>query len=123
LKPGDRTPIPTIAQVVERATAICDPTGTDTAVRALYDAFEDDERPSTAPEDLAAELGETVRAVDPEGDSPAALMAVASAVWLATNMDQAERHEHVLREAARLRYGTDAPATVADWLAERQIDV
>lgn len=121
MKPGDRTRIPTVAEAVRDATAICDPEGTDTVVTALFEAFEDDERPATAAEDLGGELGETVSGIDPDGDSPAAAMAVACAVWLATNPDQAHAHEHVLREAARLRFEGEPPEHVGDWLAERGV--
>jgi hypothetical protein len=91
-------------------------------VQALYDGFEDDDRPATAAEDLGRELDETRVAVDPDGDSAAAKMAVASAVWLATNIEQADRREHVLREAARLHFRGELPEPVADWLAAQGVD-
>jgi hypothetical protein len=117
VRPGDRKPIPTVAEAVERAAAICDPDGHDDAVRALIESFEDDERPVTAVEDLSGELTSVARGIDPEGDSPAAEMTAAAAVWLSTNADQADDRPHVLREAARLHFGGDPPPHVADWLA------
>ncbi len=120
---GDRHEIPSVADAVGRATALCDPDGTDTAVQALYSGFEDDERPATAAEDLAGELQRTLEAVDADGDSPGARMAVATAVWLATNPDRADDREHVLREAARLHFHGDPPEEVGAWLAERKVSV
>ena len=118
MRPGDRTRIPTVAEVVTKAAAITDPDGDDAAVRGLIDSFEDDDRPVTAVGDLAGELTSVEEGIDPEQDSPAAEMTVAAAVWLSTNPDQEHHHhrEHVLRESARLHFhGAPAPR-VADWL-------
>ena len=125
MKPGDHERIRTVSEVVREATAICDPNGTETAVTALFEGFEDDDRPATAPEDLAGELLETVDAIDPEGDDPAARAAAAAAVWLATNPAQAGNGngEHVLREGARLVFEGSPPAPLAAWLAERGVEL
>ncbi len=123
MKPGDRTTVPTVSQVVRDGAAICDPDGTDTAVTALFEAFEDDERPATASSDLAGELLDTVDGIDPDADSPAARMTAASAAWLATNPDQEHAAEHVLQEAARLVFDGDPPAQVTAWLEERGVAV
>lgn len=104
-----------------RATALCDLTGTDTAVRALNDGFEDDDRPATAVEDLSGELEETVFAVGGDRPSPAALMSAAVAVWLATNFGQGSDRGRVLREAARLRFGSKPPPEVEAWLADERV--
>lgn len=117
MKPGDRQQIPTVAEAVRRAAALCDPAATDWAVTALLESFEDDDRPATAVEDLVGELGSTVGGVDPEGDSPAAAMTAAAAVWLSTNIDSADDRDRVLRESARLGFGDSVPADVADWLS------
>ena len=116
MKPGDRQGIPTVAEAVTRAAALCDPAAGDWAVTALLESFEDDDRPATAVEDLVGELGSTVGGVDPEGDSPAAAMTAAVAVWLSTNIDSAGDRERVLREAARLGFGDGVPTDVAEWL-------
>jgi hypothetical protein len=49
-------------------------------------------------------------------------MTVASAVWLATNIEQADRREHVLREAARLHFSGSPPEPVATWLVDQGVD-
>jgi len=115
MKAGDRQGIPTVGEAVSKAAALCDPEAADSAVTALLEIFEDDERPATAVDDLVAELGSTVGGVDPEGDSPAAAMVAAAAIWLATNIDADDR-ERVLRESARLSFGDHPPADVAEWL-------
>jgi hypothetical protein len=123
MKPGSRETIPTISEVVREATAICDPEGTDTAVLGLFESFEDDDRPATAAEDLQGELLSTVRGIDPEADSPAALAAAAAAVWLATNPSQADNGDHVLREGTRLVFEGSPPEPVSEWLTARGIQL
>jgi hypothetical protein len=122
VRTGDRNQVPTVAEAVTKAAAICDPDGGDAAVRGLIDSFEDDERPATAVEDLAGELSSTEVGIDPEGDNPAAEMTVAAAIWLSTNPDQEHHHrDHVLLEAARLYFHDDPPPHVAEWLRELRV--
>lgn len=123
MKPGSRETIPTISEVVREAMAICDPEGTDTAVIGLFESFEDDDRPTTAAEDLQGELLSTVRGIDPDGDSPAALAAAAAAVWLATNPSQADNGDHVLREGSRLVFEGNPPEPVSEWLTARGVEL
>jgi hypothetical protein len=123
MRPGNHERIPTVSEAVREATAICDPEGAETAVTALYDGFEDDDRPTTAVEDLAGELLETVRAIDPEEDQPAAWAAAGAAVWLATNPSQADNGDHVLREGARLVFNGNPSRPLAEWLALRGVNV
>jgi hypothetical protein len=115
--------IPTVSEVVREGTAIADPDGTETAVSALYDGFEDDDRPVTAVEHLAGELLTTVRAIDPEGDEPAALAAAAAAVWLAGHPDQTDKGDRVLREGVRLVFDGKPAEPLAQWLEERGVEV
>lgn len=123
MRPGDRTEVPTVSEIVTKAAAICDSDGGDAAVRGLIDSFEDDDRPASAVEDLRGELASTERGIDPDQDTPAAQMTVAAAIWLSTNPDQEHHHqEHVLREASRLYFHGEPPADVADWLRERGIE-
>ena len=121
MRPGDRTEIPTVSEVVGKAAAICDPEGDDAAVRGLIDSFEDDDRPVTAVEDLAGELASVEEGIDPDALNPAAEMTVAAAVWLSTNPDQEREREHVLRESARLYFHDAPPLHVADWLDEMRV--
>jgi hypothetical protein len=121
MKPGSREEVPRISEAVRDATAICDPEGSETAVFALMEAFEDDDRPATASEDLRGELLSTVRAIDPEGEDPAAWVAAATAVWLATNPGQRESGDHAIREGVRLVFEGEPPPPVGDWLAARGV--
>jgi hypothetical protein len=123
VKPGSRETIPTISEVVREAAAIVDPDGSDDAITAFFTSFEDDDRPTTAAEDLRGELFSTVEGVDPEGDDPAALAAAAAAFWLATNPSQADNGDHVLREGSRLAFEGSPPEPLADWLAARGVEL
>jgi hypothetical protein len=123
MKPGNRETIPTISEVVREAAAICDPEGTDTAITGFFESFEDDDRPTTAAEDLQGELLSTVQGIDPEGDDPAALAAAAAAVWLATNPGQADNGDHVLREGVRLVFEGNPPEPLGEWLAGRGVEL
>jgi len=126
VKSGDRLRIPTVSEVVREATAITDPEGIETAATALYDGFEDDDRPVTAAERLTGELLGTVRAIDPEEDEPSAWAAVAAAVWLATHpamIENGDKRDLVLREGVRLVYEGKPPAPLAQWLEERGVAV
>ena len=122
MRTGDREPIPTVAEAVTKAAAICDPDGEDAAVRGLIDTFEDDDRPVTVVEDLSGELTSVEEGIDPDGLNPAAEMTVAAAIWLSTNPDQEHDHrDHVLRESARLYFHADPPPHVAEWLGGQRV--
>lgn len=123
MKPGGRETIPTVSEAVREAAAITDPGGEDGAITAFFASFEDDDRPTTAVEDLEGVLVSTARGIDPEGDDPAALATAAAAVWLATNPGQADNGEHVLREGSRLVFEGRPPEPVAEWLSARGIEV
>lgn len=123
MRPGDRQEIPTVAEVVSKASALCDPHGADPAVTAFFESFEDDERPATAPDDLAGELGSTAGGVDPDGASPAVSVVAAAAAWLATNFGHADDRERVLREAVRLGFADQVPPEVSAWLAGQGVQL
>jgi len=123
VKPGDRTQVPTVSEVVREAVALTDPAGHDDGVIAMLESFEDDDRPTSAVDDLGGVLGSTAGGIDPEGDSPAVEMTAAAAFWLSTNPSQADDRERTLREAARLTYGKSLPDRIESWLAEQGITV
>lgn len=122
MRSGNHERIPTVSEVVREATAICDPDGTETAVAALYDGFEDDDRPATAAESLRGELLSTVRSIDPEEDEPAAWAAAAAAIWIATHPGE-NQGDQVIREGVRRVFGSHLPPPLADWLAARGVVV
>lgn len=123
MKPGDRQGVPTVSEAVSAAASVVDPEQSDWTVTVLLESFEDDERPATAVDDLVGELGSTVGGLDPEGDSPAAAMTAAAAVWLATNIDAVGDRDRVLRESARLGFGDRMPDKIAEWLSEAGVEV
>ena len=123
MKPGDRTKIPTVSEVVRRAVALTDPAGDDVAVRAFEESYEDDDRVATTAEDLGGELQSVAGGIDPEGDSPAVSVAAASAFWLVTNYDQSHERAHVLVEATRLCLGDPPPGGVEEWLADQGVRI
>ena len=87
---------------------------------ALYEIYEDDDRPVTAVEDLAGTLVATAEGIDPEGDDGAVLACAAAAAWIGMHpRDRNEDHEadHVLREGVRMAFGKEVPPQVADYLA------
>ena len=85
---------PTVSEAVRDGAAIVDPGDADDAIMALYEIYEDDDRPVTAVEDLAGTLVATAEGIDPEGDDGAVLAAAAAAAWVGMNpRDRNEDHE------------------------------
>jgi hypothetical protein len=119
MRPGSREHVATVEEVVRDAAKTCDPDGTNGAITAFVESFEDDSRPATSVDDLDDELRSTARELDPAGLAPAVLAAAASAYWLATNPGDRDRPEHAVREGVRLFFAGDPPEEVAGWLVER----
>jgi hypothetical protein len=123
---GDHNRIPTVSEAVRDAAAIADPGDNDDAIMALYEIYEDDDRPATAAENLADELIATARGIDPEGDDGAVLAAAAAAAWLGlhphdTNEDRDA--DHVLREGVRAAFGKHPPPQVVAFLESRGVRI
>ena len=110
-----------VSEVVREAAAITDQNGSDDAITALVEIYEDDDRPSTAVEDLLGTLLATAEGIDLDGDDGGVEVTAAAAAWLAHNPAQAHGHErdHVVREAVRLAFKGKPPADVERWLAGR----
>jgi hypothetical protein len=122
---GDHNRTPTVSEAVRDAAAIVDPGDADDAIKALYEIYEDDDRPVTAVEDLAGTLVATAEGIDPEGDDGALLACAVAAAWIGMHAhDRNEEHQadHVLREGVRAAFGKQSPRQVADYLASRGID-
>ena len=124
MRPGNHERIQSVSEVVREAAAITDPDGSDGAITALYEIYEDDDRPATAVEDLLGTLLATAEGIDLEGDEGGVEITAAAAAWLATNPEQANGHErdHVVREGVRIAYKGKAPQAVETWLEGRGID-
>jgi hypothetical protein len=123
MRPGDHERIRPLSEVVREAAAITDRDGSDGAITALVEIYEDDDRPSTAVEDLLGTLMATADGIDLEGDDGGVEITAAAAAYLAHHPRQAEGHErdHVVREAVRLAYKGKPPAAVESWLESRGI--
>ena len=122
-RPYLETDVPTVAEVVRRAVALCDPDGHDPAVTELETAFEDDDRSAPGLGDaLAEELRTTAEGLDPEGDSGAVEMTAAVASFLATKPQGGDDRVDTLRVAARVAWGDQPPASVRAWLADHGVE-
>jgi hypothetical protein len=121
---SDHHRTPTVSEAVRDASALVDPGDADDAITALYEIYEDDDRPVTAVEDLAGTLVATAEGIDLEGDDGAVLACAAAAAWIGMHpRDRNEDHEadHVLREATRMAFGKEPPRQVREFLASRGI--
>jgi hypothetical protein len=121
---GSHHRTPTVSEAVRDAAALVDPGDGDDAIMALYEVYEDDDRPVTAVEDLAGTLIATAEGIDPEGDDGAVLATAAAAAWIGMNpRDRNEDHnaDHVIREGVRMAFGKGAPSQVVAYLASRNI--
>jgi hypothetical protein len=117
------TDIPTVSEVVRRAATICDPAGDDVAVTALVERFSDDDRPARSVDGLHSLIHEELNLADPAADDPAAAMTAACAAWLATNIEQGDDRELVLREASRVAFDGRPPEPIAGWLERQGVSV
>jgi hypothetical protein len=123
---SDHHRTPTLSEAVRDAAAVVDPAGSDDAIMALYEIYEDDDRPVTAVEDLPGTLIATAEGIDPEGDDGAVLACAAAAVWLGMHprdRNEDQEPDHVLREAIRATFGSTIPPQVTDFLAGRGVDL
>ena len=113
----------TVASVVHRGVALCDPDGTDDACTQLLLAYEDDDRPAMGLVDtLRGELDSTVDGLDPEHDSAAAEVAAAVAHFLSSKPTGGSDDEATIREAVRIHWHDDVPPHVRDWLDAQGVD-
>ena len=124
MRQGSHAETPTVAEVVQRAAAICDPDGDDELISDLVLAFEDRDEPVTA----LAERDRTFfeAAGRSEGTLPAAgvEMAAAVATYLAYRRDAVgEDDGDVLRLAARAEYGDNPPEEISAWLRDAGVPV
>jgi hypothetical protein len=122
--PTDPEPL-TVAEAVQRAAEVADPSGVDADIGDFVLYLEDADEPITAVADLSDRLEEARRSVDPEGDLPGVTMTAAVANYLAYRRDELDdRREDLLRLAARAEFeGGQPPDEVAEWLAGRGVEV
>ena len=124
MRHGSHAQTPTVAEVVQRAAAICDPDADDELIADFVLAFEDRDEPVTALEERDRSFFEA--AARAEGTLPAAGVELAAAVatYLAFRRDELDDgDDDVLRLAARAEYGENPPAPITDWLRDAGVAV
>ena len=114
----------TVAEAIQRAAEVTDPSGADADVGELVAQLEDADEPVTAVADLSDRMEEARRAVDPEGDVPAVTMTAAVATYLGYRRDEVDQPpEDLLRLAARAEFEGQPPEEVSDWLTDQGVEV
>jgi hypothetical protein len=112
--------IPTVADLVRRAVAICDPVGEDRALARFEEQLEDDDEPATAVQNLEERLARAAEGADYEVDDPGVSVATAVVLYLATNPDESSYDRdpgELVQLAVRTQWKGDPPTDVTDWLA------
>jgi hypothetical protein len=110
----DRTLL-TVADLVNRAAAVVDPTGDDPGVAELVVRYEDDDAPVRG---VLENIEEHLRWGADE--DPPVVLAQAVALYLAHRPDAIETDaEQLLQLATRAEFDGQPPETVARWLDER----
>jgi hypothetical protein len=119
MRPGSHADTPTVAEVVHRAAAVCDPDGEDALIAEFVLLFEDSDEPVTALADRDRTFFEAAERA--EGTLPAAgaEMTAAVATYLAFRRDElGDDDADLMRLAARAEYGEHPPDEIAAWLRD-----
>jgi hypothetical protein len=124
MRRGTHAQTPSVADVVRRAVAICDPDGTDDLVTDFMLAYEDRDEPVTALEGRDREFFETAERVQGALPGPAVQIAAAVATYLAFRRDEVgDDDADLLRLSARAEFGDNPPEEIALWLADAGVTV
>jgi hypothetical protein len=116
--PTDRQLI-TLADLVRRAAAIVDPNGDDAAVAELVTRHEDADEPVRG---ILDELEE--RLLWGADEDPPIVLTQALVLYLAHRLDEIDDDpDELLRLAVRSELGGRPPERVAEWLAERGVEL
>jgi len=124
MRHGSHAETPTVAQVVHRAVASCDPDGDDELIADFLLAYEDRDEPVTALDERDRSFFETAERL--QGTLPGAgvEMIAAVATYLAFRRDEiGGDDDDLLRLAARAEYGDHPPAEITAWLLDAGISV
>jgi hypothetical protein len=121
--PTEPTPL-TLFQVVRRAVDIVDPDDDDPRAGDFERAFEDDDEPVRALDDVEERVGTVLADLDPAVSSGTLSMAGAITTYLSYRRDEIDADPaQLIRLAARAEWEGDPPNAVAIWLAERGIKI
>jgi hypothetical protein len=110
--------------VAKRAVDVVDPEDRDGVLGDFLAQFEDDDEPITAVENLEERVALASEGVDIDVRDPAVQIAGAVILYLAHRRDEIhDDPDHILRLAARAEYRGEPPEPIADWLADRGVQV
>jgi hypothetical protein len=119
--PTDPRPV-SLFDVVKRAAQVVDPDDDDAAVGDFELAFEDDDEPITAVDDVPDRVAEVLTTLDPAVANGSLSVAAAITVYLSYRRDELHAApEELIRLAARAEWKRELPTVVRDWLDERDI--
>ncbi|HWC26632.1 MAG TPA: hypothetical protein VG474_08625 [Solirubrobacteraceae bacterium] len=118
----DRTP--SVAEVVHRAVAVCDPDGDDELIAAFLLEFEDRDEPVTALDERDRTFFEAAERLRGAMAAAGVEMTAAVATYLAFRRDEIDDDDDdLLRLATRAEYGDDPPEDIKDWLQDVGVTV
>ncbi len=119
MRPGSHDETPSVAGVVRRAAAICDPDGSDELVTDFLLAYEDSDEPVSAVEGRNREFFETAGRVQGALPGAGVQMAAAAATYVAFRRDElGDADADLLRLAARAEFGDNPPEDITLWLRD-----
>jgi hypothetical protein len=121
--PTDPRPV-SLFDVVKRAADIVDPDDADATIGDFEMAFEDDDEPVRALDDVESRVATVLYDLDPAVENGTLSMAGAITTYLSYRRDELNADpDEVIKLAARAEWEGDPPAVVQDWLAERGIRI
>ena len=110
----------TLFEVVRRAVQLVDPDDNDPTAGDYERAFEDDDEPIRAVDDIEGRVGEVLAELDPATNNGSIAMAGALTVYLAYRRDEVHvEPAKLLVLAARAEWDGAPPEPVVEWLADR----
>jgi hypothetical protein len=114
----------TLFEVVRRAVQLVDPDDDDSTAGDFERAFEDDDEPVRAVEDIERRVGEVLAELDPATNSGSIAMAGALTIYLSYRRDELHVDPaKLLVLAARAEWDGAPPEAVVEWLADRGLKV
>jgi hypothetical protein len=119
--PTEPAPL-TVFEAVKRACEVVDPDDDDELIGDFERAFEDDDEPIRAVDDIEERISDALADLDPAANNGALSVAAAIVVYLRFRRDESNADPiELARLAARAEWRGDAPEPVIEWLADRGI--
>lgn len=121
--PTEPSPV-TLSEIVRRAAEIVDPDDVDPVIGDYEMAFEDEDEPVRALDDVEARVATVLEELDPAVENGALAMAGALTTYLSYRRDEVNgAPEELIRLATRAEWEGQTPRPVRDWLDEQGIRV